>query len=57
MERALEAIWKSLENQEEYRKKAAARLSGWDGSGFRTAAKQLKKEAERLAAARQNGPD
>ena len=48
MERALEAIWKSLENQEEYRKKAAARLSGWDGSGFRTAAKQLKKEAERL---------
>lgn len=48
MERALEAIWKSLESQEECRKKADARLAGWDGSGFRTAAKQLKKEAGRL---------
>lgn len=48
MERALEAIWNSLKSQEEYRKKAAVRLAGWDGSGFRSAAKQLKKEMGRL---------
>lgn len=48
MERALEAIWKSLESQEEYRQKAAVRLADRDGAGFRTAAKQLKKEGGRL---------
>lgn len=48
METALEAVGRSLERQEEYRKKAVNKLENRDGSEFRETAKELKKEAGRI---------
>ena len=48
LEKALEEIGKSLDQQRAYRQAAAGKIGSWDGSGFRNEAKKLIKEIRRL---------